>query len=302
MYNIDLYTYKDRPIIDEDKVKIYPLNEQGMNKYLLQKESHVCTYLDKIKQNPNVLNDFASTNNGNEEALKSPKIVAPIEGNTREPKVNDKPLLCSKINPQTNRNAKLSPYKKSILSNSMDCLSKKQNDYYNKLFYSKKPDLSQNINVYFEKVQRSILTSRKKDLEKYASLNNNKQSKYENVKSPRHLKLNKYFKNCHKKMTFEDIFGYPYPLNEKSRGNVYNNEISFLKEEMSCVGNADTNSMNNHINRNGKRLRYSNSFMSFAKGLNRSMNIKEESINKLDAKDNLKLKNKNGPKKFGPLK
>jgi hypothetical protein len=297
MYDIDLYTYKDRPIIDEDSVKIYPLNDQGMTKYLLQKESHVCTYLDKIKQNPSILNDFTSHNNGNSEPFNSPQIIPPIEVNVKEPKINDKPVISSKIHPQSNRNAKVNLYKKSMLSNSMDRLSKKQNDYYNQLFYSKKPDLSENTNTYFENVQRSILTSRKKNLEKYASLNNNnnkQQRKYENVQSPSHLKLNKYFKSCHKKMTFEDIFGYPYPLNEKSRGNVYNNEISFLKEEMNCVENANTNmNNNNHNTRNGKKLRYSNSFISFAKGLNRSMNIKEESINRLDTKDNLKLKNIN---------
>ena len=48
MYDIDIYSYKDQPEVNNGKYNIYPLNEKGVRKYYLNKESHAITYLSHI--------------------------------------------------------------------------------------------------------------------------------------------------------------------------------------------------------------------------------------------------------------
>ena len=48
MYDIDIYTYKDKPETNSGKYNIYLLNEKGNDKYYFKKESHVTTYVDYL--------------------------------------------------------------------------------------------------------------------------------------------------------------------------------------------------------------------------------------------------------------
>ena len=48
MYDIDIYTYKDKPETNSGKYNIYLLNEKGNDKYYFKKESHVTTYIDDL--------------------------------------------------------------------------------------------------------------------------------------------------------------------------------------------------------------------------------------------------------------
>ena len=54
MYDIDIYTYKEKPETNSGKYNIYPLNDKGNDKYYFKKESHVTTYIDYL--NPIIYN------------------------------------------------------------------------------------------------------------------------------------------------------------------------------------------------------------------------------------------------------
>ena len=78
-------------------------------------------------------------------------------------------------------------------------------------------------------------------------------------------------------MSFENVYGYPLPLNKKTRGNVYNNEISFLKANMKS--SIDYNEHNDDISRRNiknNKLKHSQSFMLYENRINNSMRLNEE--------------------------
>lgn len=306
---LDLYTYKDKPGISTETVKIYPLNENGLTTYLLKKDSHVANYLDKFKRNYHLLKEMSLIYNGNKKETSSqpkesnsPKEKKPsrIETTSSMPLFDEKNLMLKKLNFHKKRNLKVEnntkPQSKK-LSKSMDTTSKNKEDYYYNLLYKKRPDISESTNVYFQKIQNKIRTQRNKERNVLSLGKINQQQTYV---APKEFKLNKYFKSFRKKMEFEDVYGYPKPLNMKTRGNVYNNEISFLKENMKSsitkVLNSKSNSRNKYLFRNESdgKLKHSNSFIIFTKGLHKSMNINSNDLSDcLDLKTKKILQNKN---------
>lgn len=119
--------------------------------------------------------------------------------------------------------------------------------------------------------------------------------------TPRGFKLNKYFKSFHKKMSFEDVYGYPQPLKRDTKSDLCNNQIYFLREKMdNCSmelkGKNKSNLKGfdvNHLPRTDSTLlgkKYSNFFEAFTKSLNHSINVNHSNL--LRGKDNeLLIKN-----------
>ena len=278
---LDIYSYSDKPGISTSPVQIFPLNDEGLKTYLFKKESLVSNYLNKFNSKLLQLNESTTPSNDNNpqsvSSLQQPP--SPIQANENSP-LNNKVLFKRKLNP-LNTKSKL-----KLLSKSMDTISKQQDDYYKNILYNKKPNALDNTNIHFQKIQNCIIKHRKKkQLELPEEKNNNQQDEYKPLEP---LKLNKYFKQFHKDMSFENVYGYPLPLNKKTRGNVYNNEISFLKANMksSIDYNNDKNDMICRRNVKNNKMKHSQSFMVYENRINNSMKLSEE--NKGD-----KFKNKN---------
>ena len=71
MYNIDMYTYRNRPFTVTKKFSVHPLNEPGHDKYYSD-ESHCVNYLSRV--NPKVLKyivgeDYESVTKGQKEKI-----------------------------------------------------------------------------------------------------------------------------------------------------------------------------------------------------------------------------------------
>jgi hypothetical protein len=250
MFNIDIYTYEDKPGYNDGKVKIFPLNDKGMNKYLLNKQSHVFTYLNQLKQDPSILREyntirnghktsinFANSNNNNIPLRKSnsiSQIVAPIKGDS--------------LSAKKYHNVIPSSIKKRI-SNSRGASTTKNinNDLCNRLFYSRNPQINENTNSYFAKIKRAIISTRNKEF-------NNNYLKCENEKYK--------------------------PIKYHKRNSCWE---SYLDKD----------------NNSTKSLKKSSSFSLFNnnKGLNNTMNIKEEFLGEKILQEYEALKNKNNEMK-----
>ena len=264
MYDIDIYTYKDKPETNSGKYNIYLLNEKGNDKYYFKKESHVTTYVDYL--NPIIYKHIVG---GEREKL-------PIKEGEKE-------------NVDTNKERKNKVIKVTP--------KKMQRAVSTKLIKSakKKPmtDNYQNFdstNVFFEKM---INIERKNKNKERLNHNNSCDNIYEG--NDKKFKVNKYFQQFHRKVNFEDVFGYPMPLNKTTKRNIYNNEISFLKDEMKKtqklrpqmhLKQRQSSFDIRNIPRTDsfiKNKNYSTFFNSFTKKLNESINVNHSNL--LDHKE-----------------
>lgn len=268
MYDIDIYTYKDKPETNSGKYNIYPLNEKGNDKYYFKKESHVTTYIDYL--NPIIYNHIVGGKENDKENLDS---------NKNEPETSIKNRV---IQPTQNKIQK-SASTKLIKSAKKE---PRRDNYQN----------FDSTNVFFEKMLK--IERRNKNKERMCESNS-----CDNIYERKKFKVNKYFQQFHRKVNFEDVFGYPMPLDKTTKGNIYNNEISFLKDEMKTtqklrpqtqLKQRESNFDIRNLPRTDsfiKNKKYSTFFNSFTKRLNESINVNHSNL--LDNNEQEKVLNKN---------
>lgn len=279
MYDIDIYTYKEKPETNSGKYNIYPLNDKGNDKYYFKKESHVTTYIDYL--NPIIYNHIVG---GGKETL------------------TNKENETNKENVDSNKNDKESENKNRVIQPTSKKMKRAASTQLIKS--SKKKPMTNNYqnfdstNVFFEKM---INIERKNKNKERLSHNNSCDNIYD--RSDKKFKVNKYFQQFHRKVNFEDVFGYPMPLNKTTRGNIYNNEISFLKDEMKTtqklrpqthLKQRESNFDIRNLPRTDsfiKNKNYSTFFNSFTKKLNESINVNHSNL--LDNNEQEQVLNKN---------
>lgn len=223
MYDIDIYSYKDKPEVNNGKYNIYPLNDKGINKYYLNKESHATTYLSHI--NPIIFEHILGKKY--EDLMKKEETKEPIKEEAKE-----------NIKKETIENKEI---KKEVVEN------KERED--KGLFEKKITKINNNRRLQYNKSCDDIFE-----------------------KSQRRYKPNKYFRQFHRKMGFEDVFGYPMPLKKETKGDILNNEISFLKDELTSSLIKRSQSTINVISPSNATS-HQTPFSIYRKNLNHSMNI-----------------------------
>lgn len=238
MYDIDIYSYKDKPEVNNGKYNIYPLNDKGIKKYYLNKESHATTYLSHI--NPIIFEHILGKQY--EDLLEKEETKEP----TKEDLKQDNSI-------EKNETKKEISEKKEIQDK-----------------------------VLFEKKLTNIHNNRK--------LSYNKSCDDIFEKSRRPYKPNKYFRQFHRKMGFEDVFGYPMPLKKETKGDIINNDISFLKDNITSVMSKCSQSP---VMIKSLRMKPSHQtpFSLYTKNLNHSMNIHYSAS--LDSTDTQSMGSKN---------
>lgn len=244
MYDIDIYSYKDKPEVNNGKYNIYPLNDKGIKKYYLNKESHATTYLSHI--NPIIFEHILGKKY--EDLLEKEETKEPTKEDLKQDNTIEKNETKKEISEKKERQDK----------------------------------------VLFEKKLTNINNNRK--------LSYNKSCDDIFEKSRRHYKPNKYFRQFHRKMGFEDVFGYPMPLKKETKGDIINNEISFLKDNITSVMSKCSQSP--VINSLSMKPSHQTPFSLYTKNLNHSMNIHHSgSLNSTDTQS-MGSKNKELRKKL----
>ena len=76
MYDINVYQYESKPYNFSGKYGILPLNERGLKKYILGKNTHTWYYLSKFS--PIVLSEAEEKEGGEEKEVKKKIILEPI--------------------------------------------------------------------------------------------------------------------------------------------------------------------------------------------------------------------------------
>ena len=238
MYDIDIYSYKDKPEVNNGKYNIYPLNDKGIKKYYLNKESHATTYLSHI--NPIIFEHILGKQY--EDLLEKEETKEPTKEDLKQDNTIEKNETKKEISEKKERQDK----------------------------------------VLFEKKLTNINNNRK--------LSYNKSCDDIFEKSRRPYKPNKYFRQFHRKMGFEDVFGYPMPLKKETKGDIINNEISFLKDNITSVISKCSQSP---VMIKSLRMKPSHQtpFSLYTKNLNHSMNIHYSAS--LDSTDTQSMGSKN---------
>lgn len=238
MYDIDIYSYKDKPEVNNGKYNIYPLNDKGIKKYYLNKESHATTYLSHI--NPIIFEHILGKQY--EDLLEKEETKEPTKEDLKQDNTIEKNETKKEISEKKERQDK----------------------------------------VLFEKKLTNINNNRK--------LSYNKSCDDIFEKSRRPYKPNKYFRQFHRKMGFEDVFGYPMPLKKETKGDIINNEISFLKDNITSVMSKCSQSP---VMIKSLRMKPSHQtpFSLYTKNLNHSMNIHYSAS--LDSTDTQSMGSKN---------
>ena len=238
MYDIDIYSYKDKPEVNNGKYNIYPLNDKGIKKYYLNKESHATTYLSHI--NPIIFEHILGKQY--EDLLEKEETKEPTKEDIKQDNSIEKNETKKEISEKKERQDK----------------------------------------VLFEKKLTNINNNRK--------LSYNKSCDDIFEKSRRPYKPNKYFRQFHRKMGFEDVFGYPMPLKKETKGDIINNEISFLKDNITSVMSKCSQSP---VMIKSLRMKPSHQtpFSLYTKNLNHSMNIHYSAS--LDSTDTQSMGSKN---------
>lgn len=285
MYDIDIYSYKDQPETNSGKYNAYPLNDQGVHKYYLQKESHATTYLNYL--NPIIYNHIVgqekktlTTRDSNGKEINE----IPIQNEINKENINEKNNMNEKVDNPDNIEQNIPNNRQKNFINSFPVNQFKKIKPMKMKTARANYQNFESTNVFFERLRRT--RSQTKMGKNYSCDNildneNNEEKRF---------KLNKYFKQFHRKIGFKDIFGYPKPLNCTTRGDIYNNEISSLNDEINSTldqksQNQSKKTKNNFDIRNIPRTdsfinnkKYSNYFTSFTKKLNQSININHSNL------------------------
>ena len=289
MYDIDLYTYKEKPYMTCGKYVCSPLDEPGNNKYLFEKESHVYTYLDN--KNPIIFRNFV----GEDYDIINHKF---FKLNRPGPKAEETKEKENQENKNLPKKAQEPP--KKIKPKSLKKMKRSAST-------SNIPEVSylNATNVGMSDMFFKRLT-RKRNL-------SNHQMKEKNY-STGIFKPNKYFQSFHRKMSFQDVFGYPQPLKGSTREEECNYRINKLKDNVnislrkqrsnSCV-NINNHSLNEFTMKNLPRTDFSSInkkkrsdyFKFYTKVMNQSLNIPHDDLikeeeNKVLINKNNELKNK----------
>ena len=242
MYDIDIYSYKDQPEVNNGKYNIYPLNEKGVRKYYLNKESHAITYLSHI--NPIIFEHILGKKY--EDLIKKEETKEPTIEDVKEDNLIQKPIEKKETKKETEE-------------------KKERED--KGLFEKKLTKINNNRKLSYNKSCDDIFE-----------------------KSQRRYKPNKYFRQFHRKMGFEDVFGYPMPLKKETKGDIINNEISFLKDEISSsISKRSQSTLNIHSPT--AKPSHLTPFSIYTKNLNHSMNIHQSSS--LNSTDTQSMASKN---------
>ena len=209
MYNIDMYTYQNKPFCRSRKYGIHPLDEPGYEKYL-STESHAVNYLSRT--NPKVLKhiigtDFEAITSEQKRKLKEKleyqqKGHAQTEGNA---------LHSAHLNEQTkdNTTSKQMPQHYKDLHNQND-----EEEYKIETANENETDLFNTNQTNFHKTHIRPLSS--------------------TMGAPRTKEIFK--KPYRHRRSFKDHYGYDPKLNVKSNKDFYKNEISNLKNNSLSSG------------------------------------------------------------------
>ena len=214
MYDINFYSYKNEPDVKNRGFNFYSLDESGLKKYLFSKESYVNSFLPnsknriliknflipkKVHLSNNIENQGKKSNSfSNNNHLMKDNIFQEIT-----PKKKNKVIQIKK---DTNFNNK-------YVENEL---------FKNKLYMN-------NIN----KFNKNIL--KKSNSEKNMSINKINRFNLNGNNIPILYKPNKYFQSFHRKMNFEDIFGYKQSFKREKLSDLCNISLSYLKNNIDNV-------------------------------------------------------------------
>ena len=206
MYDINNYSYKNEPDVKYRGFSFYSLDESGLKKYLFSKQSYVNSFLPN--KNTILIRNFLLPKKSN--LLKKSNSFS-INNNL------NKDNIIQKETPK--KKNKVIKIKKDIDLNTKYVGNEL---FKNKLYMNNINKLNNNI------------------LKKSFSVKNmsiNKINKY-NLKGnniPILYKPNKYFQKFHRKMGFEEIFGYNQTFKRQNLSDLCNISLSYIKNNIENV-------------------------------------------------------------------
>ena len=276
MLDIDIYSYKKKPIFSNKKFSCFPLDDKGLRKYYFGKDSHVRQFLDtknfdlmkklmqKKKTNITEENEF-DINKNNFQSSSIDINNVELTNEKQEP-INES---------DTNQKNKVIKIKKKL----KDDPNRK---YVENILFKNK--LLKNKSNKFNGDFKKCLSVKNMSVDKINKYNSNSQN------IPIIYKPNLYFQSFHKKMSFEDIFGYNQSFQNKKLSDYYNISMSHLKDNLS---NISYDKKHNHQNSHNKKLKESSSQLlqnniNFSLGINDTKS--EDENNKILKKQNQSLK------------
>lgn len=219
MFDIDIYSYQKQPVCS-GKYEIFPLDDKGLKKYCFDKESTNITYVNKL--NPILLKRLYG------------EYYMKILNNDQDKNISKN---SEKINENNNEEIQ-------IKNNNIQEEEKKQINNDNNIINNQEHNLFSNklkknyTNLVLNKNQKNKIKNKFLQHSQSCFNINNNYYKKENINNSLEYnplinkKNNNIFKKFHRKMTYQDIFGYPKPVNLKTRGNRYNHKISLLKSNV----------------------------------------------------------------------
>ncbi len=276
MFDIDIYSYQKQPLVCSGKYEIFPLDDKGLKKYCFDKESTNITYVNKL--NPILLKrlygDYYMKILNNDQDKNISKNSEKInENNNEEIQIKNNNLQEEEKkqikNDNINNNQEHNLFSNKLKKNYTNLVLKKnqKNKLKNNVLHHSQSCFNINNNFYKnENINNSL---------EYNPLINKKN--------------NNIFKKFHRKMTYQDIFGYPKPVNLKTRGNRYNHKISLLKNNVdSTIQDEQERSKSlskpqtffiNKIPRNDNlNKKFSDKFDYFTTVLNKSINVNHSGL------------------------
>lgn len=276
MLDIDIYSYKKKSFFSNRKFSCFPLDDKGLKKYYFGKESHVRQYLDT--KNFDLMKKLMQKKKSNK-----------TEENEFENDKNDYHSSSIDINNINLNNEKENTIIQSENNekNKVIKLNKKKKDEPNKNYVENilfKNRLLTNKSSRFNKDFKKCLSVKNMSVDKINKYNSNSQN------IPIIYKPNLYFQSFHKKMNFEDIFGYNQTFQNKKVSDYYNLSLSQLKDNLNNISYFKNE---NNQNSNKRKLKESSSQLlknniNFSLGINDTKS--EDENNKILKKQNQSLK------------
>ena len=216
MYDIDIYSYKEKPGFNNRYYNILPLDENGLKKYYFGEDSHVRVFLNK--RNPILIRKLMMIHNDNlkhnivKSKSQSFATVNYSKMNLKEEKLehnSKKPKILNK---------------KEIKYRITRPLNEENRKYHENLLFRNK--------LYMNNSNKFNNTFKKSESVKNMSID--KMNKYNKNKNniPLLYKPNIFFQSFHRKMNFKDIFGYNQTFRRKNLSDLYNISMSYLKHNI----------------------------------------------------------------------
>ena len=212
MYDINNYSYKNEPDVKYRGFSFHSLDESGLKKYLFSKQSYVNSFLPN--KNTILIRNFIIPKKSN---------LLKIENQVKK---SNSFSINNNLN-QDNINKEETPKKKNKVIKIKKDIDLNTKYVGNELF--KKKLYMNNIN----RVNNNIL---KKSFS-VKNMSINKINKY-NLKGnniPILYKPNKYFQKFHRKMGFEEIFGYNQTFKRQNLSDLCNISLCYLKNNIDNV-------------------------------------------------------------------